>query len=77
MDIGCYDRWAAMLEAKVVGIRRSQRERLFLEALRSPDSRLHGVENLLMPQWGITLGQFAYYTVVGNSSKFYGGDKEK
>ena len=66
MEIECYEQWAALLEQRIVSMKRNKREQFFRQVLGTAGDTSAGrsQECLFIPSLGVTVGQLAYYTLI-------------
>jgi len=64
MCLEAYERWAESIEARVTALKRCTRQQLVVRSVEDSYS-IHA----FLPQYGVTVGQLAYYSLLPTSAQ--------
>jgi hypothetical protein len=63
MCLAAYERWSENLEKRAMSLKRCTRQQLVVHAIES-----HYTVHTFLPQYGVTVGQLAYYSLFPTGS---------
>ena len=63
MSMAAYERWSTQSEARVLALKRCTRQQLIMRSIENNFS-----VHTFLPQYGITVGQLAFYSLFPNES---------